>query len=248
MFRCLMVHSIFAAVMISILSTNSSAGEGNLSVIHQEWLGCMDRFHQVVEQNLSHIQSDVNLSEKRKETAEAALNKKWKMLSWVDSLIDDVIQDQWDWENPERLKTESGKIRGLTKRIKLKLQEMHQLQDILSLDAVLYPRVNLLFSKSNQNKKVDMNEWKSIRSLMQKREQAYYDFIGDQTRQQVYERGFVNVVVWNKTMGQLQENFFRNVSCVTIVDQVRFMIPKKMLDQSSYQLVEDQRQDISPEI
>jgi len=240
----------FNCLMISICFASSAHAKSKNPVIHQihhDLLGCIDRFHQTVEEKLNLILSDYHQSEKEKENALKALDEKWFLFGWADKIYDKAAQGKWDWEHPDQVKTESGKIRAYSKRMLEKQREFHQLKDVLNEDTSIYPRLNSLFAKTDKLQTLDLNEWHNIRALMQKREQAYYDFIGDQARQQVYERGFVNVIVWNRTMGLIQDHFYRNVSCVTVIDQQRMLVPKSMIDQHSYQLVEDQSK-VSTEI
>ena len=237
----LFLHLILIPLSLSFTAKTYGTPLSVITYSHQDLHQCLIRFKKEVEQNQTSIMADAEKNHHLFQSIKNELDERWGLWNWAEKTIDRITHDEWDWEHPSHPITLSGKYRAHSTRAKIKERQARLLADILALHPTLIQKNDLLFKKMEMNHRFTKMEWENLRSQLRKREMEYYDFLGDLTRQQVHERGFVDVVSWNKTMGLLQENFYRNLSCVTEMDQLAKLIPRVMKHDRSYRLVEEER-------
>ncbi len=203
---------------------------------HQQIKLCLDRFENLVQVNLRQVQTDLDQSRAESREAKERIHNRFFILNLGGAIYDRFAKGVYDWEHPDREKTDHGKARAYGLRSSLDQSRINQLNEILESRPRIRDDFDLLMVDLKSMKK-SLN-WLTARTNLRNNERVYYDVMGDEMREMVYENGWANEVDWNKTMGEVQETFFRNISCVTLLDQIKASLPARFIEDEPSRLVD----------
>ena len=231
---------ILALFIITPIFT-SGAQAAPSKIVHEKLTDCMSRLYQTMDEDRSQVQNDRDHSQLEAQEIESELNRKWGARIWAEKIYDYFSRGTWDWQHPKNEKTLTGKVRALIERTHNMDAKLSQLREMRVMRTKASDQLEFVLSRLDKNKPATHQEWADIRSYLRTLDQEYYDFINDLRREKVHEQGFADQVNWNKTMGLLQETFYRDISCVTVMDQVVLLIPDKLLIKNESRLAVDAR-------
>jgi hypothetical protein len=236
------MNVLLSAFLSISLLYSASAQAGNTSQVlsdaHFHMASCLKHFQEHIQENINQLQADHSRTLKLELDIDDSLSHQFVLFTALSKAYDYFATSTYDWEHPLREKTLVGKFRAANGRIKFLEERLYQLNELQKMHPRIADRIDALLERLSSNQKTSFQEWMGARGALRNHEQAYYDFLGDQTRWRVYEQGLANNVEWNKTMGAIQEDFYRNLSCVTALDQVKNLIPKSLMEENTNQLAE----------
>ena len=242
---------VFILFALTVQSHDACANSYLDPVLHDAQMNvssCLNRFQNHIQANHDEIQKNYLQTLKSVKNFETTLDHQFVGVTWAEKIYDYFAANKWDREHPMIEKTTVGKLRANRSRAKFLAEKLYQLSELEKMQPKISDRIDALFTRMSSHQKSPAHEWVSARNALRDHEQTYYDFIGEQTRTLVYEQGYANGVDWNKTMGKVQENFFRVLSCVTLLDQMKVLIPKSLLEGGKNELAESASREITRKV